>query len=165
MKSHYESLSRVIQFTRAADIKAGPIFALQIALAGSLAPRYDELFLMVASGPWSWERILAVGITSTYLLLLSTVAWFSAMVYMPVNPKTGASLVFFADIAAMDYNDFFAQSRTTPVDDIEAQLLDQIYRVSVVASLKMSRVRWAIILSMPTVLLWLGLLVWSGVKV
>ena len=47
-------------------------------------------------------------------------------------------------------------------DLIERQLIDQIYRVSSVASVKMRRVRWAIMLSLPSLVAWSVLLVWSN---
>ena len=43
LRSHYESLSRVIRFTRWADTKAAPVLALQVALVGTLAARSDRL--------------------------------------------------------------------------------------------------------------------------
>ena len=51
LRSHYESLSRVIRFTRTADAKAAPVLALQVALLGALATRSEELSQMMASGP------------------------------------------------------------------------------------------------------------------
>ena len=163
LQSHYESLTRVIQFTRTADAKAAPVLALQVALLGGLAPRYDEIYLLATSGPWFWERALAFVLTASYLLLLSAVVWLSAMVYMPISPRTGKSLIFFEDVSAMDFEDFLAKAQTASDDVIETQLLDQIYRVSAVARMKMRRVRCAIMLSLPAILMWLSLLVWSGV--
>ena len=52
LRSHYESLSRAIGFTRAADAKAGPILALQVALAGTLAARMDKLWLILTGEPF-----------------------------------------------------------------------------------------------------------------
>ena len=164
LHSHYESLTRVIQFTRTADSKAAPVLALQVVLLGGLGPRYDEIYLLATSGPWFWEGALACILVASYLILLSTVVCLSAMVYMPMSPRTGNSLIFFEDISAMDFEDFLAKGQAASGDLIETQLLDQIFRVSAVASLKMRRVRWAIMLSLPTILFWLGLLIWSGVQ-
>ena len=164
LQSHYESLTRVIQFTRTADAKAAPVLALQVALLGGLGPRYDEIYLLATNGPWFWERVLACALTTTYLVLLSAVVCLSAMVYMPMSPKTGRSLIFFEDISAMAFEDFLAKGKAVSDDLIETQLLDQIHRVSAVASRKMRRVRWAIALSLPAILMWLSLLVWSGVQ-
>ena len=49
LRSHYESLSRVIRFTRTADAKAAPVLALQIALLGTLATRSEELYTTLVS--------------------------------------------------------------------------------------------------------------------
>ena len=51
--------------------------------------------------------------------------------------------------------------RMTP-EGIERQLLDQIYRVSQIASSKMKLVRLAFILSIPAGVLWLGLFAYSS---
>ena len=42
LRSHYESLSRAIRFTRTADAKAAPVLALQVALLGALATRFED---------------------------------------------------------------------------------------------------------------------------
>ena len=78
-----------------------------------------------------------------------------------MNAKTGGSLIFFEDIAAMGWEEFQSGSRNMSYDLIERQLLHQIYVVSQVVSFKMRRVRWAIILSLPAVLVWAALLAWS----
>ena len=114
LKSHYESLSRVVSFTRTADTKAAPVLALQVALTGALATRIDKLIPIVGSSHLDAEGIALIVVLSAYVLL------------------------------------------------IERQLIDQIYQVSRVASLKMRRARWAIWLSLPTVVLGFTLLAWSS---
>ena len=47
------------------------------------------------------------------------------------------------------------------IEVIEGHLLDQIHRVSKIASLKMRRVRWAFLLSAPAGALWIVLLAWG----
>ena len=49
------------------------------------------------------------------------------------------------------------------VEQIESQILDQIHRVSKIASVKMCRVRWAFLLSAPASALWLLLLAWGTI--
>ena len=163
LRSHYESLSRVIRFTRAADGKAAPVLALQVALLGSLATRFAELYPIIAGGPWDVERAAAIALTIIYICLLAIVIGLAAWVYMPMNAKTGDSLIFFEDIAAMEWADFQSVSRNMSHDLIERQLLHQIYAVSGLVSVKMRRVRWAIIMSLPAILAWLALLAWSYV--
>ena len=86
----------------------------------------------------------------------------AAMVYMPMIAKTGQSLIFFEDIADMEWEGFQSAARDMSHDLIERQLIDQIYRVSLVASVKMRRVRCAIILSLPATFSWVALLAWSN---
>ena len=61
----------------------------------------------------------------------------------------------------MEWADFQSAARNMSHDLIERQLLHQIYVVAGVASLKMRRVRWAIMMSLPAILAWLALLAWS----
>ena len=163
LRSHYESLSRVTGFTRAADAKAAPVLALQIALLGGLATRFEELYEIAVSGPWDTERGAVVALAAVYGLLLTTVILLGAMVYMPMNPRTNRSIIFFEDIAAMEFQEFQSKARNMGSNLIEHQLLDQVHLVSKVASIKMRRVRWAILLSLPAIALWFVLLAWSSV--
>ena len=61
----------------------------------------------------------------------------------------------------MSYEEFASKAREMDESLIENLLLDQIYRVSKIASVKMRRVRCAFILSGPVFILWIMLLVWG----
>ena len=161
LRSHYESLSRVIRFTRTADAKAAPVLALQVALLGALATRFEELYNMMVSGSWDAERAAVICLAIVYGLLLTAVIVLAAWVYLPTNAKTGRSLIFFEDIAAVGWGEFQSAARNMSHDLIERQLLHQIHVVAGVASVKMRRVRWAIIISLPAILVWFALLAWS----
>ena len=161
LRSHYESLSRVIRFTRTADAKAAPVLALQIALLGALATRSEELYHLMISVPRDAERTAVIGLVIVYGLLLTAVIVLAAWVYLPMNGKTGRSLIFFEDIARMEWGEFQSAARNMSHDLIERQLLHQIYVVAGVASVKMRRVHWAIIISLPAILVWFALLAWS----
>ena len=161
LRSHYESLSRVIQFTRTADRKAAPVLALQVALLGALATRFDQL-LSIIGGSSGTERVALVIVLGAFIASLFTAFGLAVAVYVPRNSRTGKSYVFFEDIAAMEYSEFESAARNMSSDVIERQLIDQIYRVSRVASFKMKRVRWAIWSSVPAVALGLILLAWSS---
>ena len=163
LTSHYESLSRVIRFTRTADRKAAPVLALQVALLGALATRFDRLLSTIVDGSCDAERVSLIIVLGAFIVSLFTAFGLAAAVYVPRNPRTGKSYVFFEDIAAMEYTEFETAARNMSSDVIERQLLDQIHRVSRVASIKMKRVRWAIWLSVPAVALGLILLAWSSV--
>ena len=104
-----------------------------------------------------------MALAAIYGLLLTAVILLAAMVYMPMNARTNRSLIFFEDIAAMEFHEFQSKARKMSSNLIEHQLLDQVYRVSKVASTKMRRVRWAIMLSLPAIALWFVLLAWSSV--
>lgn len=148
-----------------ADNKAAPVLALQVALVGTLAARFDKLLPIVTCNQISIEQIALISLIVVYLANLIAVVWFAATVYVPVNPKTGQeSLMYFEDISSIGRDDFIAHAKAMDTDEIERQILDQIHRVSEVTSRKMYRVRWAFILSAPSGVLWLILLIWGSVQ-
>ena len=163
LQSHYESLSRVIRFTRMADTKAGAVLALQFVLAGVLATRLlDQLAPAIADNP-----VGVVGITVTvaglaYILSALAAVGSAVLVYAPATPKTGQSLIYFEDVAGMDVQQFTAAAMAMDTAEIERQLLEQIYRVSRIARAKMRLVRYAFWLSMVSVLTGITLLAVSG---
>ena len=162
LKSHYETLSRVISFTKIADTKAAPVLAVQVALAGALATRIDKLISIVDSSQVGAEVIALIIVLAAYALSVAGAIGLAAAVYMPRSPKTNRSLIFFEDIAAMDYSSFDAAAKDMTSDSIEQYLIDQTYQVSRVASLKMRRARRALWWSLPTVVLGITLLAWSS---
>ena len=164
LKSHYESLDRAIGFTKSADTKAAPVLGLHIALVGTLAARFDILWAIITKSPSNLECILLISLLALYILLLILVVWKTVLVYIPMTPRTGNSLIYFEDIAAMNYEEFKAQSKDLRPEDIEPQLLDQIHIVSQIASTKMRRVRWAFWLTLPSIVLWLVLLAWGSIN-
>ena len=85
----------------------------------------------------------------------------AARVYIPMHPRTGESLIYFEDIAAMRSESFAKRAKAMSPDMIEEQLLSQIHIVSRIASAKMHRVRWAFWLSVPSLVLGLILLAWG----
>ena len=163
LKSHYDSLSRAIEFTRAADAKAGPVLALEVALVGTLAARMEGLWLILAEPPFGAEMIAVAVLLGLYVVLLVGSMAFAASVYIPRNPRTGRSLIHFEDIAGMLPDEFEERSRQLDADAIERQLINQVYAVSGIASTKMHRVRWAYWAGGASVVLWVLLLAWGSV--
>ena len=82
--------------------------------------------------------------------------------YIPVYPKADGSLIYFKDIAAMRYRQFEERSMRMTPEEIERQLLAQIYRVSGIASRKMCRVSWAFVLGAVSGALGIALLGWGS---
>jgi len=163
LSSHYESLSRAIAFTRAADAKAAPVLALQVAILGALAARFEKLFLALSVESWNFDEAVLWGVLIAYALCMIATVSVAALVYMPKHPRTGESLIYFEDIAAMPCELFTQRTREMSPDTIEEQLLSQIHTVSQIASLKMHRVRLAFWLSGPSLAFGLILLAWGSV--
>ena len=164
LRSHYESLSRVIGFTASADHKAAPVLALQVALVGTLAARFDKLTLILSRQSTDAEALVLLVLLALYGVFLVVSIVVAASVYIPRNTRTGnRSLIYFEDIGAMSCEDFVERAGQMETDVIEGQLLEQVHIVSRIASAKMHRVRWAYYLSGPSVALWVVLLAWGAV--
>ncbi len=164
LNSHYESLSRCIAFTRTADAKAAPVLALQIAVLGALAARFEKLIPALLVESWSFERALLWVVLGIYLVFMGAAVAMAAWVYMPTHPRTGQSLIYFEDIAAMQSEAFVKRAKEMSPDTIEEQLLSQVHVVSRIASAKMRRVRCAFLLSGPSLFLGLILLACGSVR-
>ena len=163
LKSHYESLTRAIGFTRAADAKAAPDLALQVALAGTIAARMKGLWLILTEPPFGAEAIALATLLVIYAGLLIVSMTFAAWVYIPRNPKTGRSLIYFEDIAAMPFEEFEKRVVRMDAEEIELQLINQVHVVSGIASTKMRLVRWSYWAGGPSLVLWVVLLVWGSI--
>ena len=163
LKSHYESLSRAIAFTRSADTKAAPVLALQVALVGTLAARSDRIAPTLSVESWGVESSLLVVLVVLYAVILIAIVAVSASVYLPRNPRTGGSLIYYEDISMMPFESFRDQADAMTPELVERQLLQQIHTVSSIASTKMRRVRWGYFLSIPSVVLWVILLGWGAI--
>ena len=164
LRCHYESLSRAITFVRSTDTKAAPLLAAQLALVGTLAAMSENLWAILGSPPWDAERILLVLLITAYGLIQLWAVTLAALVYMPMNPRTGASLIYFEDISSMEYEGFEERAMAMSPRMVEQQLLDQIHRISQIASTKMGKVRLAFQLSGVSGLMWVTLLIWGIIR-
>lgn len=95
---------------------------------------------------------------------LGTAVLLAIKVYIPIGPRTGKSLLFFEDIAAQDYASFEARAKAMHSAAIERQLLDQVHRVSRIASFKMKWVRRAMWSSVVSSAFWLVLMAWGSLQ-
>ena len=163
LQSHYESLARVIRFTRMADTKAGAVLALQFVLAGALATRLlDQLAPAIAKDPVGVVGITVTVVGLAYILSALAAVVLAVLVYAPATPKTGQSLIYFEDVAGMDCQQFIAAAKAMDAAEIERQLLEQIHRVSRIAHDKMRWVRYAFWCSGLSILTGIILLAVSG---
>ena len=162
LRSHSEALSRAIGFTRAADAKAAPVLVLQLALAGTLGAKVDDLWDILAGSSFDGAAVAGAVLLVLYATLLLASMAFAAWVYIPRNPRTGRSLIYFEDIAALPAQAFVEQSSKMDAAEIERQYLEQVHAVSRVASTKMYWARWAYFAAIPSVALWVVLLAWAS---
>ena len=161
LRSHYESLARVIGFTRTADSKAAPVLAGHLALAGTLAARRDDWAGPLTNGPWNAETTILLFVLVVYGGLSILALFMAGSVYLPRTPKNGTSLIYFADVGATPLHAFIEQAKEMEPKLIEEQLLEQIHTVSKIVVVKMRRVRSAYLLSALAGAIWVVLLAWG----
>ena len=161
LHSHYQSLTRAIDFTKGADAKAAPVVILHVALIGALAFRAAPLFEKLSQCPWGfWEAALFV-VMALYIISALGAIGVAGWVFLPRTQGEGKSLIYFEDIASMCQVCFQSKSKKLDVDLIEDRLLQQIFAVSKIASQKMRWVKCALILSGGAIALWVILLGWG----
>lgn len=161
IESHYQSLARAIDFTKAADAKAAPVVILHVALIGALAFRAAPLFDKLSQSPWELCEVALVALMALYILTALGAIGVAGWVFLPKTPRDRKSLIYFEDIAVMDWETFKSESKGLSSKTIEQQLLQQIFAVSKIASQKMRKVKCALILSGVAIVLWGGLLIWG----
>ena len=137
--------------------------ALQVALVGTLASRVENLLPVVLQCSWDVQRAFLIALLASYACCVIATVAMGAKVYIPLNPRTGKSLIFFEDVAALSFESFQRQANQLTPAEIESQLLDQVHRVSQIASVKMRWVRWAFWVTVPSLILWLALIVWGAI--
>ena len=168
LQSHYESLARVIRFTRMADTKAGAVLALQFVLLGVLAAQFDPVLVekvrtVVTQFSGEFGDIVLTGVMVLHLLATLVAVVTAVGVHVPATPKTGRSLIYFRDIADMDCQKFIVAAMAMDAVEIERQLLEQIYRVSKVARDKMQMLIWAFGASILSIITEIILLAWDRI--
>ena len=163
LKSHYESLSRAISFTRVADTKAAPVIALHVALLAALASQTERLWPIFSQIQGSVESCILAALTVVYLLCALSAITLAANVYLPRHPKNNGSLIYFEDIAASPVESFVERAQQMDTDGMERQLLDQVHTTSKIASVKMRCVRWTYYLSAPAIVLWVVIFGWVSI--
>jgi len=159
-KFHTATLERIIGFTRVADIKAAPILALQAALPGLLLAHTRQLLVLATDLRSRLTPHLVWGLLAIWSLS-ALLAWiYAARVYIPMTPPAGGSLIYFEDIRRMDAADFRARGSRLTAEEVEQALLDQIWRVSRIASVKLAYIRISFVVGAIALVSWAVLLGW-----
>ena len=98
---------------------------------------------------------MALMVLLDLLLIVAVVS--AANVYFSRNPRTSVSLADYEAISMMPSESFREQGEAEVLEVVGGQLLHQIRVASILASVKMRRVRWAYFLNVPSVALWVVL--------
>ncbi len=139
------------------------MLALQIALVGTLVARIENLQPIAFGENGTSEQVGLVAVATLYIASALAAGSVAAWVYKPRHGRTGESLIYFEDIAAISLDTFKGRSKNLSDEEIEDQLLQQVHAVSQIASTKMRKVDCAFVLSGLTVVLWLVLLGWGSI--
>ena len=108
------------------------------------------------SFPWEQGELVVVALVVAWLITSFSCISMAVYVYVPRYPPATGNLLYFEDIRRMTRSEFVERSQALTDDQIESLLLDQVYRVSDIASIKFRYVRRAFILSGPAFLAWLS---------
>ena len=160
-KSHLETLRRVIEFTKVADTKSAPLLALQTTLAGITVTQAPKIGSLLEEGNACATRVAALLLLAAYAVPAVASWGWAAWVYMPRARKTGTSLIYFEDIRHMDKAEFVSCSKTLTDEVLEENLIDQVYRVSTLASDKFRWVRRSIQCGAVALVAWIVLVAWA----
>ena len=170
IEHHTRTLDRAIQLTFIADAKAAPILALQATLAAvsvsQLSPILDLLSPSHHTGGaivGAWLLFAAYAATALVALTLASLVFLPRANRSPQRSDEDRSLVFFEDIRSLPEEEFRRRSKLLREEQLEDDLLTQVYAVSSIASAKFSHVMSAYLASAAGLCLWLALMVWARV--
>ena len=168
IEHHTRTLDRAIQLTFIADAKAAPVLALQATLAAvtvsQLSPILDLLSpgqhgALAAAG--AWLLFAAYAGTALVALVLASLVFLPRTGRAQPVPAERRSLVYFEDIRSLGEPEFRRRSKLLREEELEDDLLTQVYAVSGIAAAKFSHVMSAYLTSAAGLSLWLTLMVWA----
>lgn len=138
-------LERNLGWIAAADIKAGVIIGVNIALGGGLAAAYSE----AESRPWF---VIILAVLAAVLGMLSV--FFSAMAVLPHTKAPMHSLIFFGCIAELDRSEYRQKFEAASENDLLFDLTSQIHRNAEIAYEKYRCIHRAMRLAVCFSLVW-----------
>lgn len=139
-----QTLARVIDWIRTSDSKVTAIFAFHAGLIAFLANKGEDIkkiWLVHQIDNQSSMLFLSLSVFAIFILL-STVEAFKAL--FPDFKPRGYSLLFFGAIPSLGIEKYKSSFRNLTSNDLEDELLSQIYINSEIASKKFSHVKSSI---------------------
>lgn len=125
---YFDLLKLQLDWVRTADGKVAPLFAIDLALLGSLASTFGA-----ASDGMTSFALVTSGISAGFLVLSSACL---ALTGIPRLEAPHASNVFFGGISKLDSRSFIEQMRSQNENALADDLLLQIHRNAQIAAKK-----------------------------
>lgn len=147
-------LSRVSEWVRFADGKAGFLAVFYIAIFGFIASKKDEVTSLMFS-PSCFYSVLPLLYIGLFLTVLVGVYYLFATVFPRLkNTCSGRSLFYFGSIAEMKADDYSQDCERATNEDAQKQITEQIHANSVIAAAKMKNLqlstKWLIVAGLLT---------------
>lgn len=138
-------LEKNLSWIASADVKAGVIITLNIAMLGGLAATYSNSPLKIC-----WAQLFTI--LAAALEVLSTA--FTAAAIFPRLKGPKKSLIFFGKITDLTFTDFDNQLKNSSDEIFLNDLSEQIYRNAEIANEKHLWVKKATITSFISSIAW-----------
>lgn len=136
-----------LEWVKTADSKVPPLFAINLAMLGLLAPLLKILL--------AWT--IAAAIFSTIaVILLSLSMIFLALAIFPRLDGPKDSNVFFAGIAKQSEEKYKLNTLTTDEKEYENDILSQAYRNAEIANSKYFNLKLSFLFTFASILPWLA---------
>lgn len=147
MKNHdlqflQSELSRVSDWIKFADAKAGFIVAFYSAILGILWTQKGNVVSRILDGTGFWAWIYnAIAITILILILAGFYFLYTTICPQLKNGNTDRSLFYFGSVAKMKIEDYLKNVEKMNKDEVCRQVVEQIHTNSVIANAKMDSVK------------------------
>lgn len=147
MKNHdlkflQSELSRVSDWIKFADAKAGFIAVFYSAIFGFLWTQKEDILAHIFNGTGIYVVFYPVVVVAILLLIPAGIYFLYATICPQLkNGNTDRSLFYFGNVAKMKIEDYLKDVEKMTEDEACRQIAEQIYTNSVIANAKMGSVR------------------------
>lgn len=133
-------LSRVSEWLRFADSKAGFLSVFYTAILGFVVSRREEIISIIASRScfYSLHPMLFLGL---FIFLVIGIYHLFATVFPRLKNVGGRSLFYFGTVADMKAEDYLMDCERATAEDAQRQLTEQIHANSMITNIKMKNIQ------------------------
>ena len=139
-------LERQLHWISAADVKAGGMIGVYMALAAIAAS------LLGSANPSAYAKLLFLLAACALLPALS----FAVSVFFPRDQAMRRSFIFFGEIAALELSQFMTATRKLSKESVSEDLLAQIHINATIATCKHKHAKKSIVFGAVSLALWLA---------